>query len=140
MSNFERAFKFVVGEEGGYVNDPRDPGGETKYGISKRAYPDEDIKNLTLERALSLYKRDYWDKIKGDTRPWGQALVVFDCAVNMGVGRALALDGSVQHGPDFVPMFQAERALLYAKMGTFQRFGRGWMRRLLRTTIEAVTP
>lgn len=137
MSNFDRAFEFVVGEEGGYVNDPRDPGGETKFGISKRAYPNEDIANLTLERAKALYEKDYWQAIKGDSRPWGQALCLFDCAVNQGVAKAKTIDSEMQHGADYVVRFQAERALHYAKLGTFGRFGRGWMRRLLRTALEA---
>lgn len=88
--NFQIALKFVLKHEGGYVNDPDDPGGETKYGISKRAYPNEDIKNLTRERAEFLYKRDYWD-IPGfdlDNFPQDVAVVLFNVAVNMGVGRA----------------------------------------------------
>ena len=58
--NFDVAFEKLIGHEGGYVNDARDPGGETKYGISKRAYPDEDIAGLTLERAKQIYRRDCW--------------------------------------------------------------------------------
>jgi len=57
--NFERCIAFVLRHEGGYVNDPRDPGGETKYGISKRAYPGLDIKNLTEEQAKEIYRQDY---------------------------------------------------------------------------------
>uniref|UniRef100_UPI0039E582BF glycosyl hydrolase 108 family protein n=1 Tax=Klebsiella pneumoniae TaxID=573 RepID=UPI0039E582BF len=55
----------VLGHEGGYVNDPRDPGGETQFGISKRAYPNVDIKGLTRETAISIYKRDFWDRVQG---------------------------------------------------------------------------
>ena len=57
---FDDAFEALMAHEGGYANDPRDPGGETKYGISKRAYPAVDIRNLTLEAAKAIYKRDYW--------------------------------------------------------------------------------
>jgi hypothetical protein len=60
--HFERAVAFVLRHEGGYVNDPRDPGGETKYGISKRAYPRLDIKGLTEADAKEIYRRDYWEK------------------------------------------------------------------------------
>lgn len=138
MGFFDRAFQIVVGEEGGYVNDPRDPGGETKYGISKRAYPNEDIPNLTLDRAKALYKRDYWDKVRGDSiTDWGQALCMFDCAVNMGVGRSLNLASSVKPGPDFVVNFQTERALLYSRMAKWNVFGRGWIRRLIRISLLA---
>ena len=48
---FDEAFDTLIGHEGGYSNDPRDPGGETRYGISKRAYPDVNIATLTLEQA-----------------------------------------------------------------------------------------
>lgn len=87
--NFEVAFKATIGHEGGYVNDPVDKGGETNFGISKRAYPDEDIKNLTLDRAKELYYKDYWVKqschlLEGYP---DIAIEIFDTSVNMGVGR-----------------------------------------------------
>lgn len=89
MSTFDKAFEHVIGHEGGYVNDPNDAGGETMYGISKRAYPNEDIKNLTLDRAKQLYKRDYWDKLKLDELATAEVQIeLFDTAVNMGVGTA----------------------------------------------------
>jgi len=141
MSDFERAFRFLIGEEGGYSADPQDPGGETKFGISKRAYPDLDIRGLTLDQAKAIYRRDYWAPLQLDARQWGPALVLFDCAVNQGVGRARALLAQVATSSQpFVIAFQAERALLYAALPTFPRYGRGWMRRLLRTTLEAQKP
>lgn len=128
----------MIGEEGGYSADAQDPGGETKYGISKRAYPALDIRNLTLEQAKAIYKRDYWDRMGCDARKWGPALVLFDCAVNQGVAKATQLLGQVATSSQpFIIAFQAERALHYASLPTFARFGRGWMRRLLRTTVEA---
>lgn len=63
MSDFEESFQDVIGYEGGYVNDPNDKGGETKYGIAKRWYPDIDIKNLTLEEAKQIYWKDYWNPL-----------------------------------------------------------------------------
>lgn len=60
MAMFEPAVEVVLKHEGGYVNDPHDPGGETNYGISKRVYPSQDIANLTREDAAAIYKRDYW--------------------------------------------------------------------------------
>ena len=137
-ANFNRAFTFVVGEEGGYVNNPADPGGETKFGISKRAYPDLDIANLTLEQAKAIYHKDYWDTLALDMRPYGAALCLFDCGVNQGVARALELLNRVSTSSQpFVIAFQAERALRYAELATFPTFGRGWMRRLLRVAIAA---
>lgn len=86
MASFEASINGVLEHEGGYVNHPSDPGGETKYGISKKAYPDEDIAGLTLGRAKELYKRDYWqyDAVL-DQRI---ADKVFDMAVNMGPSQA----------------------------------------------------
>ena len=89
--NFDRAFEIIIGHEGGYVLDSRDPGGETKYGISKRAYPNEDIKNLTLNRAKELYRRDYWDAVEAESIPDSARLMVFDCAVNCGLTAARKL-------------------------------------------------
>ena len=90
---FEDAFHFVIMHEGGYVNDPDDPGGETNHGISKRAYPNLDIKNLTSEDAKRIYKDDYWLKIAGD---WCAAridsrfaIIAFDTAVNLGVDQTV---------------------------------------------------
>ena len=85
---FDSAIQFVLEREGGYVNDPADPGGETNMGISKRAYPNEDIKNLTVERAKALYYRDYWLAAGCDQFTPPLDLIVLDTAVNMGVGRA----------------------------------------------------
>jgi len=83
MSNFERAIIHILKHEGGYVFDPLDSGGETNFGISKRQYPNEDIKNLTKERAIFLYKRDYWRKYM-DAMPYPIGAKLFDCSVNMG--------------------------------------------------------
>lgn len=61
MAEFYEAAKLSLVTEGLYNNDKNDLGGETKYGISKRVYPNEDIPNLTPEKALAIYKKDYWD-------------------------------------------------------------------------------
>lgn len=85
MADFKKAIDKVLVNEGGYVNDPKDSGGETKFGISKRAYPNVDIKNLTTDEAKAIYKKDYWDKIKGDDIDDDLvAYEIFDTAVNMG--------------------------------------------------------
>ena len=75
--------------EGGYVNNPNDTGGETNFGISKKAYPDIDIKNLTIEQAKEIYKRDYWDRCKCAFIPDALSIALFDFAVNSGVKRAV---------------------------------------------------
>lgn len=129
MSAFDTAFAIVVGIEGGYVNDPKDPGGETKYGISKRRYPNEDIKNLTIERAKFLYQRDYWNSHHCDSLPWAEALLVFDTSVNG--GNAERWHSMYAGSPQFVVNYQAEHALYLASLPGWIHDGRGWMRRLL---------
>ena len=84
MKTFEEIIEKVLEHEGGYVNDPKDLGGETKYGITKRFYPDVDIKNLTIEQATDIYKSDYWDKNKVESLPQNLWHIYFDMCVNMG--------------------------------------------------------
>jgi len=86
MANFDEAVKVILEHEGGYVNDPNDSGGETNFGISKRSYPDLNIKGLTVEQAKEIYKKDYWDRIRGDSIVSDTiATDILDTAVNMGV-------------------------------------------------------
>ena len=84
MKSFKEIIEKVLHHEGGYVNDPKDLGGETKYGITKRFYPDVDIKNLTIEQATEIYKKDYWDKNKVESLPQNLWHIYFDMCVNMG--------------------------------------------------------
>ena len=89
MSLFDLAIPIVLRHEGGYVNDPSDPGGETNFGISKRRYPDVDIKNLTIADASAIYLRDWWTRYNyGAIFPQAVASKVFDTAVNLGPSRA----------------------------------------------------
>jgi lysozyme family protein len=125
--DFPQAFKIVVGEEGNYVNDPHDPGGETKYGISKRAYPNEDIKNLTLERAMFLYERDYWNPLVAHKLPGKFMFLAFECAVNQGMSHCVHCLDLAKGQPSW---FMAERAMSYTKDHGFDEYGRGWFRRL----------
>lgn len=86
---FKAAIAIVLKHEGGYVNDPKDAGGETKYGISKRSYPNVDIKNLTVEDATAIYYRDWWSAHPYEQMNHDQlAAKVFDTAINMGAKRA----------------------------------------------------
>ena len=84
MKTFDEIIEKVLEHEGGYVNDPKDLGGETKYGITKRFYPDIDIKNLTIEQAKDIYKSDYWDRNKVESLPQNLWHIYFDMCVNMG--------------------------------------------------------
>ncbi|GHS92249.1 hypothetical protein AGMMS49949_04070 [Alphaproteobacteria bacterium] len=89
MGNFDKAIKFVFQNEGVFSDDPHDSGGETKFGISKKSYPDLDIKNLTKEQALEIYRRDFWEPYQDfEDR---LATKVFDLAVNMGHHKAVQI-------------------------------------------------
>ena len=152
--SFDRAVEMVLAHEGGYVNDPRDPGGETRFGISKRAYPDVDILRLTEDEAKAIYRRDYWDKIRPDEIPEPIAICLFDAAVNMGRDKAVRLlqraCGVAQDGVmggntiaaanrlvDPVVRFSAERVIAYTGIRGFDTFGKGWLRRTVAVALEA---
>jgi len=155
---FARAIETVLAHEGGYVNDPNDPGGETNFGISKRSYPDLDIASLTRDAAVAIYRRDWWDR-HGYARlavP-NLAAKILDLAVNVGhrkaivllqralraAGRTLAEDGEL--GPETLGAVQrvdaaivlaamrAEAAghyrVLIAKKPELVRFRAGWLAR-----------
>lgn len=85
---FENCIDKVLEHEGGYVNDPNDLGGETNFGISKKAYPDLDIKNLTRDEAKEIYRKDYWDRYKIELMPEALRYIYFDMVLNMGYGNA----------------------------------------------------
>jgi lysozyme family protein len=87
MADFETAIVKTLAREGGakITDDPNDRGGVTRYGISSRAYPNVDIRNLTEQQACNIYKREYWDKVRGDDiLSQDLAEIIFDSAVNMG--------------------------------------------------------
>jgi len=123
--DFENAVQFVLQKEGGYVNHPNDPGGETNFGISKRAYPDVDIANLTAADAIAIYHRDYWQPVAEEISDPTMRLVVFDAAVNHGVNRALKW--AKQY--DTPLSFMAKRFKFWAGLQTFKVFGAGWVNR-----------
>lgn len=126
-SEFGQAVTEVLGEEGGYVNSPSDPGGETNWGISKRAFPEVDIKNLTRDAAKALYKAHYWDPLSSYPLDTVFRRVAFECAVNQGLGRCKAL---LDASKGQLSWFMADRALSYTTDKNFTTFGKGWFRRL----------
>lgn len=153
--NFDQAFARVIGHEGGYVNNLRDPGGETKFGISKRAYPAVDIANLTLEAAKEIYRRDYWARAMCDQLPPGVAFDLFDAAVNSGIGQAIrflqraagvADDGQVgpltlaavrRHDPEVIQArMSGQRLEFMTKLSTWDTFGKGWARRIASNLLQ----
>lgn len=147
--NFPAAVGFVLDKEGGFVDDPQDPGGATNWGISKRAHPNEDIKGMTRDRAATIYRRTYWDAVHGDDLPAGVDLVLLDMAVNAGPKAAIKLaqravretaDG--QLGPVTlwairaakpVPLINAisdARLSFYRSLPGWARYGKGWSARV----------
>ena len=91
LVNFDEIIEVVLHHEGGYVNDPKDPGGETNFGIAKRSHPDVDIKNLTKEGAKEIYKEVYWDGNKVESLPEDLRHIYFDMCVNQGRGTAVKI-------------------------------------------------
>jgi hypothetical protein len=89
--DFDTAFERLIGHEGGLVEHPADPGGLTKYGISQRSYPGEDIRGMTLARAKEIYRRDYWGPSGCDAVPDSIKFLMFDCGVNSGPEAAIRL-------------------------------------------------
>lgn len=146
---FEKLIRRILDHEGGYVNDSADPGGETKFGISKRSYPNADIKSLTLEDAIEIYRRDFWNPIKGDRFYDGVAFQLLDSAVHSGIResirflqRAVDVADDGFFGPvslaasqamsesDQIMLFIAERIEYQTKLKNWPNHGKGWMRRI----------
>lgn len=146
---FDEAFEVLIGHEGGYVNHRADPGGETKFGISKRSYPGEDIAGMTLERAKLIYRRDFWGPAGCDAVPESIRFDLFDMAVNAGVRRAAMTlqravgeteDGIIgprtlqavqsMPGPRLIARFNGHRLEHMASLPHWPSFGRGWARRI----------
>jgi lysozyme family protein len=159
--NFDECLKMLLHHEGGYVNHPKDPGGETNLGVTKRVYEKwggtKDMKDLTVEDVAPIYKKEYWDKCRCDELESGVDWAVFDWAVNSGTGRAakaiqkicgatqdgaigpktLALIGT-QDTNYVVEEFGKIRQQFYESLKTFDTFGKGWTRRNKETTEKAL--
>ena len=156
MSTFERALDFVLEHEGGYVNDPQDPGGETIYGISRRAHPEAWANGRpTREHAAEIYLKDYWKPLRCDQMTPAVALMLFDTGVNTGVARATLMlqtavkttvDGKI--GPITIKAahnrgdvnvaadLATQRMLFYAGLKTWPRYRKGWTRRVMMAMAE----
>ncbi len=101
MASFERAVAFVLAHEGADTDDPQDPGGLTRFGLSARAHPDLDIARLTREQAVAAYRERYWDRFRGDALPEALGLALLDFAVLQGLPTAVrALQGILGVYPD----------------------------------------
>ena len=159
--NFDKAFELLIGHEGGFTQNPKDAGNwtggkvgigkllGTKYGIAANSYPDLDIKNLTLDHAKLIYKRDYWNKARCDELPIDLAFHVFDMCVNSGISRGVKLlqktVGTTEDGiigaktlaavksmdvNQAVLLYNANRLQFYTSLKDFSNFGKGWTNRV----------
>ena len=163
--NFEQSLKMLLHHEGGYVNHPEDPGGETNLGVTRAVYEqwvnrqvmDGEMKALTVKDVAPIYKTNYWDRIRGDDLPSGLDFAAFDWAVNSGTGRAAkavqkicgaSQDGAIgpktlalvkgQNTEYMIEEFGKLRQDFYESLKTFDTFGKGWTRRNKETTEKAL--
>ena len=154
--NFEKSLALLLKHEGGFVDPPKDPGGATNKGITKKTYEKflgrdatvEELKNIPDEDVETIYKALYWDIVKCDELPAGLDFAVFDWCVNGGPSRAaktlqkgikVTADGAI--GPktlqavansdpsDVLEGFTQEIKTFYEGLSTFTTFGKGWHRR-----------
>lgn len=154
---FEEALEHVLKHEGGFVNHPKDPGGMTNLGVTKKVWDEwigresseDEMRNLKPEDVAPLYKKLYWDRVKGDDLPSGVNYCVFDASVNSGTGRAAKWlqeavgavpDGAIgaktlakvaAHDADSLVNAYCDVRLNFLKsLKTFDTFGKGWSRRV----------
>ncbi len=133
-SDYKVVCDWIEHAEGGYVNNPNDPGGETKFGISKASFPNLDIANLTMDEAMSIYNKRYWQPIQLDNYPLPIALFLFDTAVLQGVSSAVKLINEITIDVNAIkgtilkllPM----RLWVLALDQNYSIFGRGWTNRI----------
>lgn len=165
-ANFDEALKAVLHHEGGFVNHPKDPGGMTNLGVTKKVweewvgYPVDEaaMRALTPEMVAPMYRAKYWDKVRGDDLPNGVDYAVFDAAVNSGPGRAAKwLQGCVgveQDGgigaktlaavatidaADLVEDYAKRRLSFLMNLPNWETFGKGWGRRVAAVQTAAST-
>ena len=157
--NFDRAFDRLIGHEGGYSNHPRDPGGETMWGVTAkvaRAFGYEGpMRDLPRDTAKAIYRNQYWDAVRADDLPDTVRFHIFDAAVNSGVKqavmwlqRACGADADGVLGPRTIAAVRAtDPALLAGRycgirlrfmtdLSTWDAFGKGWARRMASNLME----
>jgi len=167
QSNFDQCLEWLLEHEGGYVNHPKDPGGETNLGVTKKVYQNwcteqdvfmKDMKDLTFDDVKPIYKNNYWDRVKGDDLPGGIDWSMFDWAVNSGSAtpaRTLqsilgvtsdgvigpitidALDG--KNISNIISRIYIKRQVFYESLNSFDTFGAGWSKRNQHTRDQALT-
>lgn len=130
-NKFFTSLRFVLDHEGCYSCNPKDPGGETKWGISKQYHPELDIKNLTPQQATEIYYNEYWLPAKCPDLSYPICVVVFDTAVNMGVTTALSyLKRTGNNVNEYITTRRQGYVERVKKDPVKQRFLAGWLNRL----------
>lgn len=162
---FARSLALVLKHEGGFVHHKDDPGGATNKGVTQKTYdgwrlsqllPKRSVRHITVVEITAIYRKSYWLAASCDELPAGVDYMVFDLAVNSGVGWAtkflqeavrVSADGVI--GPktlaavrslpaaEIVLRMRNRREAFYRGLGTFPVFGKGWMRRLTEVAIVA---
>ena len=157
IGNFEQCLALVLKEEGGYVDNPHDPGGMTNLGVTKKTYEawvnrtvdEAEMRGLTPDDVAPLYQRNYWDKVAANSLPVGVDYCLFDTAVNSGPSQAVkfiqralnvVVDGILgqqtiaaanqRDAAELVEQFCEERLQFMQSLSTWPTFGRGWQRRV----------
>jgi lysozyme family protein len=154
-SAFQRAFTALILDEGPETNDPKDPGGRTKFGISARLWPNIDLDTLTIDDAREFYYTNYWNAVHGDSFKEGIGELMFDCAVNQGISACVRIAQRAMHITDdgiiglgtrtaleqysrttFIERFTAMRIFYYKGTKNFDYYGLGWISRAIRAAIR----
>ena len=148
QSNYQYALTQVLKSEGGYTNNPRDPGGPTNFGITiadyrayvKRNATASDVRRMSLDDAKRIYKSKYWDKVNGDSLPSGVDYCVFDYAVNSGISRALRVYSKYKslQPADCINKMCDERLSFLKSLRTWSTFGKGWGPRVARVRSDSI--
>lgn len=150
QQNYNYSLQQVLKSEGGYTNDPRDPGGPTNYGITiadyrmyvKKGATAQDVKNMHLADAQTIYRSKYWNALNCDTLPSGVDYCVFDYGVNSGVGSARSvykrLAPKYTNPVDLINAICDERLAFLKSLRTWSAFGAGWGSRVARVRAGAL--
>lgn len=140
--NFQQALAFTLQYEGGWSDHPRDPGGATMKGVTIGTYSKfkgrgvsrTELRNIPDADLQAIYRQNYWDAVRGDDRPAGYDLCLFDWAVNSGPARALKADRAISAGVQGrarIKAISARRLSFVQQLSTFGVFGKGWTRRIV---------
>jgi lysozyme family protein len=163
-NNWKQAFNLMLKSEGGYVHHPSDPGGRTNLGVTQatwenwvgRGSDEAEMRGLTPEKVEPMYKKKFWDAVRGDELPMGLDYLMFDFAVNAGAGRAIkTLQTAVGVTPDggfgpitmaavqavdpndLIERFSQAKEDFYRSLTTFATFGKGWLNRVADVKVKA---